>query len=198
MPSLKTLRTLLAIAAIALAFGGAGCRKRAGRAAPPLVIVPSTSEPQPSTQPAPTEPAAKPAETKPAIPAPAPLPELVVPSVKKSSPRSTTPRTAPVPVETPPAETTPPKPAPPRMSPRLTPNEQAEYERKTNAAIAAAEKNLQTAYGKQLNAAQSDLVEKIRGFLAQAREATRAGDWLRALNLAQKAQVLSVELVSSL
>ncbi len=84
------------------------------------------------------------------------------------------------------------------MSPRISPKEQAAYEKRTNAAIAAAEKNLQTSYGKQLNAAQSDLLEKIRGFLGQAREAMRAGDLLRAQNLAEKAQVLSVELVNSL
>ena len=84
------------------------------------------------------------------------------------------------------------------MSPRLSPSEKAEYERKTQAAITTAEKNLQLANGKQLNATQQDMVEKIRGFLAQAREAIGEGDWLRAQNLAQKAQVLSVELVNSL
>jgi hypothetical protein len=84
------------------------------------------------------------------------------------------------------------------MSPRLSPAEMAELERKTNAAISAAEKNMQTTFGKQLNATQNDLLEKIRGFLGQAREAARAGDWQRALNLAEKAQVLSVELVNSL
>ncbi|MBI3484619.1 MAG: hypothetical protein HY012_05640 [Acidobacteria bacterium] len=177
-------------------MSGAGCRKRAAPAPPPVVIVPSASESQPSTQPAPAEPKTKPAETKPAT-TPKPSPELVVPPAKKSPPHSTTPRTAPVEPPATPAETTP-KPAPPRMSPRLSPAEQAEYERKTNAAIAAAEKNMQTTYGKQLNAAQSDLLEKVRGFLGQAREAARAGDWQRAHNLAQKAQVLSVELVNSL
>ena len=57
---------------------------------------------------------------------------------------------------------------------------------------------MQATYGKQLNAVQNDLLEKVRGFLGQAREAARAGDWQRALNLAEKAQVLSVELVNSL
>jgi len=52
--------------------------------------------------------------------------------------------------------------------------------------------------GRQLNPTQSDLVEKIRGFLRQAREAIRDSDWLRAKNLAQKAQVLSAELINSL
>lgn len=187
---------LLAIATAALLLSGAGCRKRTAPVPPPVVIVPSAPNTQPGSQP--TEPAATPAETKPTKTEPAPLPELVVPPAKKSSPRTTAPRTAPI-AEPPaaPVETTP-KPAPPRMSPRLTPAEQAEYEKKTNAAIAAAEKNMQTTYGKQLNAAQSDLLEKTRGFLGQAREAARAGDWQRAYNLAQKAQVLSVELVNSL
>lgn len=84
------------------------------------------------------------------------------------------------------------------MSPRLSPAELAAYEKKTNATIAAAEKNMQTAYGKQMNATQNDMLEKIRGFLGQAREALRAGDWQRAYNLAEKARVLSVELVNSL
>ena len=194
MPSPKLLRMLLAMAAMALALSGGGCRKRSAQAPPPLVILPSASESQPGTQP--TEPAAIPAETKAPATPPAPSPELVVPPTKKRSPRSTAPRTAPAEPAATPAET--PKPAPPRMSPRLSPAEQAEYERKTSTAIAAAEKNLQTAYGKQLNAGQSDLLEKIRGFLGQAREAARAGDWQRAHNLAQKAQVLSVELVNSL
>lgn len=61
-----------------------------------------------------------------------------------------------------------------------------------------AEKNLQLATGKQLRAAQKDLVEKISGFLGQAHEAILADDWIRAQNLAEKALVLSTELVKSL
>ena len=76
--------------------------------------------------------------------------------------------------------------------------EQAQYQHKTQEAIAAAEKNLQQAYGRKLNGAQLDMVEKIRGFLGQSREAGRGADWVRALNLAQKALVLSNELVGSL
>jgi hypothetical protein len=48
-----------------------------------------------------------------------------------------------------------------------------------------------------LNAAQKDLVDKISGFLTQAHEAIVAEDWVRAQNLAEKARVLSVELVKS-
>lgn len=80
----------------------------------------------------------------------------------------------------------------------MSASELAEYQRKTQKAIAAAEHNLQRAYGRQLNSDQLDLVEKIRGFLGQAREASRSADWVRARNLAEKAQVLSEELVRSL
>ena len=56
---------------------------------------------------------------------------------------------------------------------------------------------MQLANGKQLNAAQKDLIEKINGFLGQAHEAIVADDWVRAQNLAEKARVLSSELVKS-
>jgi len=80
----------------------------------------------------------------------------------------------------------------------MSASELAEYRRKTEKAVAAAEGNLQRAYGRELSAAQLDLVEKIRGFLAQAREAAQSADWVRARNLAEKAQLLSDELVRSL
>jgi len=41
------------------------------------------------------------------------------------------------------------------------------------------------------------MVEKIQGFIAQAREALQASDYTRAQNLAQKAQLVSVELVKT-
>jgi hypothetical protein len=153
----------------ALTLTASGCHKRTVSAAP------SPSLPQPA---APPEKRADPSPQPNASP-----PALVVPPAK------------PAPASTAPA---PPKPAPPQISPQLTPEEQAVAERGTNADINAAESNLERAYGKQLNTAQHDLVEKIRGFLGQAREAIRASDWVRARNLARKAQVLSVELINSL
>ncbi len=84
------------------------------------------------------------------------------------------------------------------MSQQLSPADQVVYERNTNGDIAAAEKNLQQVKGREINAAQHDLVEKIQGFLTQARDAIRESDWVRARNLAQKAFVLSVELANSL
>jgi outer membrane biosynthesis protein TonB len=178
MPSRKTILALLLCATLAFA---AGCKKRHVQAAPPTDAAPPPAT-QPTTESKPTEPAAKP-EPK-SEPAP---PTLVIPPPKAAAKPGTIAPAAPPPPRVP----------PPQISPRLTPQEQAEYERRTKADIATAEKNLARANDRQLNATQRDMMEKIRGFLAQAREAVRANDWDRARNLARKAQLLSVELVNS-
>lgn len=189
-PRLRALQALTLLLLCTLLLIAAGCRKRAAHAAPPTV------NPTPTAEPAPT-PAAPPEEKKPETPAEtAPAPgSPTMNSAPPGKPAPSKPR--PAGSEPAPAEPTPAKPAPPQISPRLSPEEQASAERRTNEAIGVAERNLQVVYGKQLNSVQHDLVEKIRGFLGQAHEAMRASDWVRARNLAQKAQVLSVELVNS-
>lgn len=123
-----------------------------------------------------------------------PAPDTPAPKPVTPRPRvNPAPTLAPAP-ETPPA----PRPTPPQIRPRLSPEQVAEYKRKTSEDVAEAEKNLQSAYGRPLNESQRDLVEKIRGFLTQAREAGDAEDWGRAVNLAEKARLLSLELVNSL
>jgi len=76
------------------------------------------------------------------------------------------------------------------IAPELTPQESAVAQQQTNQSLGIAEKNL--------NAAQADLVSKIRGFIKDAREAAQITDWSRARGLAKKAQVLSEELTGSL
>ncbi|MCL6480559.1 MAG: hypothetical protein K6U02_02420 [Firmicutes bacterium] len=165
---------------LALIGGAAGCKRRA----------PVVAAPVPAPAPAETPPAAEtppPPEPKPTEAAKEPAPELIVPA----------PPPKPVMPEPKPTPTAPAVP-PPRIAPQLSPERQAELERKTNEALAAAEKNLERSYGKRLNATQHDLVQKIQGFLAQSREAIQAKDWTRASTLAEKARVLSIELVRSL
>jgi hypothetical protein len=173
----------------AVALGTAGCAtKQIVRAAPPSVSTPPPEETAPSPPPAtppPTEATTEPApEPTPATPAPAP------------AKRPTTPRPRPAPTET--AEPAPPKPAPPQISPQLSVKDLETAKASTTSNITTAEKNLHQADGKQLNPAQKDLTEKISGFLTEAHEAILADDWVRALNLAEKARVLSAELVKSL
>lgn len=84
------------------------------------------------------------------------------------------------------------------IAPQLTAQESAVAQQQTNQSLSLAEKNLESTRGKNLNAAQLDLVSKIRGFIKDAREAAQVKDWSRARSLAKKAQVLSVELAGSL
>ena len=87
---------------------------------------------------------------------------------------------------------------PPQIVPQLTPEEAQAAEQQTNQSLSIAERNIGASQGKTLNASQSDLVSKVRSFMAEARDAARIGDWTRASNAAKKAQVLSEELARSL
>ena len=84
-----------------------------------------------------------------------------------------------------------------RIVPQLTAEETATAQQQTNQSLIIAEKNLESARGKQLSATQVDLVSKIKGFLKDAREAAQGADWARARSLSKKAEVLSKELVAA-
>jgi len=177
--------TALCLAALCLLLPLAGCRKHAVQAAPSTPL-PTESKPPDAMAP-PT--VSGPPEKMP--------PNLTVPTPAPPPPRTRSRRASPP--EPDPAATEPasPKPEPPRISPRYTAAEEAAFREQTNRSITKAEGNLQRVSGRRLNAAQNDMAEKIRGFLGQAREAAQAGDWFRAQNLANKAEVLSQELVNT-
>lgn len=82
--------------------------------------------------------------------------------------------------------------------PELSPQETAIAKEQVSESFAISEKNMAIARGKTLNPAQADVLSKISGFLAEAREASNEGDWARARNLAKKAQILSEDLAGSL
>jgi hypothetical protein len=86
---------------------------------------------------------------------------------------------------------------PPTIASQLSPQETVAAQQETNQNLSVAERNLASVRGRTLNAGQTDLVSKIKGFLKDAREAAQAGDWKRARSLAKKAQVLSEELTGS-
>jgi hypothetical protein len=90
------------------------------------------------------------------------------------------------------------KPEVPIIAPQLTPAETSAAQQQMTSSLSIAEKNLARSQGKRLNATQTDLAAKIRGFISDARTAGREGDWTRARSLATKAQVLSEELAASL
>jgi hypothetical protein len=86
----------------------------------------------------------------------------------------------------------------PLLAPQLSTEETISAQRETNQSIAVAENNLASTRSRSLNAMQADLASKARGFVSDARDAARAGDWDRARSLAKKAQILSQELLDSL
>ena len=96
------------------------------------------------------------------------------------------------------AATDPEKPEGPKIALQLSPEQTVAARQETNQSLDIAEKNLAVTRGKTLNAAEADLVSKIKGFLKDAREAAHAKDWARARSLAKKAQVLSEQLAESL
>jgi len=177
----KALLILVFIATLA----GAGCNKHLVRAAPP-----SVSSPPPEPVPSVTAPLPLPtAEVEPLPPEVSPTAEpepVAPPSVARSRP---------APPEA--AAPAPARPAAPQISPQLSPSVLAAAQSRTRTDIEFSEQTLQAWSARALNAAQKDLAEKIRSFLAQAQEAIGANDWIRAQNLAQKARVLSDELLKS-
>jgi hypothetical protein len=85
----------------------------------------------------------------------------------------------------------------PVLVPELSPQETAAAKAQFSDSIAAVERNLAATKGRTFTAAQTDVISKITGFVAEAREAGGEGDWARARNLAKKAQILSEDLVAS-
>jgi hypothetical protein len=182
------MRKIHLLALLCAVFAGmAGCAsKHIVRAAPPSVSTPPPDVTSPMPSPEAPPPVSTTEEPAPEVPSPAPPPS---PGKRPAAPRR--------PAQTETADPTPAKPAAPQISPQLSARELDATKKNTTANIMTAEQNLQLANGKQLSAAQNDLTEKIKGFLSQAHEAIMADDWVRAQNLAEKARVLSAELVKS-
>ena len=178
----------------AISLSASGCNDKKVHAAAPVAAAPTPASTERPMTVAPDTDASPPAEVvaaPPALPQPATPPPA---AVTVTPPKPVAPRR---PAEASTEAEQPAHPPAPQISPQLSPTDQATYQRKTGEDTAAAEKNLQQTSGKQLNAAQQDLVGKIRSFLSQSRDASKDGDWSRAQNLAQKARLLSDELIGS-
>ena len=195
----KRLRFASVLVACGLSLVAAGCARKSAQARAPVSAAPAppSAEAERPMNTAPDTSAEPPVQAvnPPALPAAEAVPPPVpIPSKKPPAPHR--------PAADQPAmdvSSEPPAHAPaPQISPEISPHDQESYERSTGDDIAVAEKNLQDASGKKWNAAQQDLVDKIRSFLAESLEASKDGDWARAQTLAQKARLLSVELINSL
>jgi len=202
MPSWKLEgRIGVALAALAMSFAQAGCLHDRAQASAPVTAAPQPEAERPmsvapDTNALPPKPTEEPASA-PAIAtssAPPPLGSIAKPKNPPAPPKPATEQPA---AAEPATDSSAHLPVP-LISPQLSPADQQNYEHKMTDDVSAAEKNLQQANGRQLSAGQQDLVAKIHSFLDQARDASKGGDWARAQNLAQKARLLSTELVNSL
>lgn len=198
MPSrLFNARTIIISLACGLSLGVAGCARHNVHASAPVVTPPSPAIDRPMTiapdtdASPPMDAVATPPSMPPAAEAPPPVP--VVPANPPAPHRAGSATGQPENAEPEPAA----HPPAPQISPQLSARDQATYEHKTSDDLGVAEQNLGQANGKQLSAAQQDLVEKIRSFISNSRAASKSGDWPTAQNLAQKARLLSVELLNS-
>lgn len=95
-----------------------------------------------------------------------------------------------------PTETTPePKPTPDASINAPMTNQQADRQRQqTSSLIGAAENNLSNIH-RSLNVDEQNMVAQIRNYISQSRKAMTDGDLERAYNLANKANLLSSELM---
>jgi outer membrane biosynthesis protein TonB len=181
-------KTYLAMVALALVLVGSGCAPfKRKKPAPPPSLPPTldrnrkidipqpkpTPPPEPESQPEPQPPAEQP---------------------KQKPKRSRTPKKVIVP---PPADTTPEpaKPAPDASINAPMTNAQAEWQKQqTSNLLGSAESNLSNLH-RSLSGDEQQMVSQIRNYIAQSRKAMTDGDLERAYNLANKANLLSSELV---
>src|SRR5712691_216810 len=71
----------------------------------------------------------------------------------------------------------------------------ASQQRSTDQLAAATDENLKKIAGRQLTANQQEMVNQVKQFMDQSKTAVAAGDLARGHNLAEKAHLLSEELV---
>jgi len=187
----------LAVCFLSLLAGG--CARRNVQAAAPVATppLPSISKAERPMTTAPDTDASPPPETSVTAPMIEAQESSTLPITVPAAPAVPAPRRPQEPASESAAEAPSQRPAP-LITPQLSAGDQASFERETGEDIAVAEKNLQGAQGRQLSAPQKDIVDKIRSFLSQARDASKIGDWARAQNSAHKARLLSIELMNSL
>jgi pyruvate dehydrogenase E2 component (dihydrolipoamide acetyltransferase) len=81
-----------------------------------------------------------------------------------------------------------------QLAPSMSAQQASNQRQGTNELLASTDENLKKISGKTLPSNQQDVVQQIRKFMQQSKEATDAGDLDRAHNLALKASLLAQEL----
>jgi hypothetical protein len=81
------------------------------------------------------------------------------------------------------------------IAPGVSEQQASQQRETTNQLLAKTEENLKIVERRQLNPAQQDTVKQIRSYVKQSGDATSDGDVQRAYTLANKARMLSGDLV---
>ncbi len=192
-------RTIVIVVVASTFAGLSGCKKKQPNVPPPQATAPPITEQQPEVQaPLPTsgEPnRAEPEATKP----PAPPPEAAEVSKPKAKAKGTiAKKSAPKAPQTPPKAVVPEGSNPQaqgQLTAQLSRQETLHDQLNTSQLLQATENNLGILSKRQLSDADQSVVQHIRSYVQQSREATQEGDVERAYNLAFKAHLLSDELV---
>jgi len=186
-----------------------GCKKKKPAVPPPQAQAPTITQPQPQPEapppaPAASEPNRPQPETEPEATT-APPPPVVKP--KPRPPRHVAKPKPPAPSPEKPADKTaegkPPKtvvpegsaqPVSPQLSPTISKDQAIHQKLNTNQLLEATDYNLKN-ITRTLTTEEQAVVQHIRSYVQQSRDATRDGDTERAYNLALKAHLLSDELI---
>lgn len=118
---------------------------------------------------------------------------------KQAPPRRIAPKAADTPVEVAAPSPPPPQQKPPdipQLAPVITEQETRDFNRSIDAALTRAEQNLRGVRTRDRNSKQQLMLDQAEAFAQQARE-TRSSDPVGAKSLADRAEQLSRELVSS-
>ena len=81
------------------------------------------------------------------------------------------------------------------LAPSVNEQQASRESQQTSQLLASTEANLKTVSSRTLSASQQDTVQQIKNYMEQARAAQNEGDLQRAYNLANKAKMLSADLV---
>ena len=140
------------------------------------------------------------------VPAPPPPPPVAAPppTPRKSTPKPRTaePRTAaPAPAPKPPRTESATPPAPPAATPPpilgeiVDPNNQAEIERAIQSSLERAQQNIARLHQRSPTPEQLRGIAQVETFIRQAQDARRTNDFSNARSLAERADVLSQDLL---
>lgn len=188
-----------------LALGG--CKKKKPAVPPPQAQAPAITQPEPEAQP-PVPAASEPNRPEPEAPLPETAPAATAtPAPKpKTKPHHAAKKTVPPPAPEKPAETPAEKqpsktvvteggtqPATPQLSASMPHDKVIHQKLDTNQLLEATDYNLKS-IARALNADEQAMLQHIRSYMQQSRDANKDGDTERAYNLALKAHLLSDEL----